>query len=76
MNSPRVKEKYEKGVVEFLQIVFHNGKPIIEVKRYLRSLEYKKIHTCPKDCVSYKNGFVALWVCPAFGLSRFKKKPK
>jgi len=38
------------------------------------SLEYKKIHAYPNDCVLYGDEFVALKVYPTCGLSLFKKK--
>jgi len=37
-------------------------------------LEYKKTHTCPNDCVLYRDKFITLKVCPTCGLSWFKKK--
>nr|KYP73752.1 hypothetical protein KK1_006402 [Cajanus cajan] len=47
-----------------------------EAKKILcpMSLEYKKIHACPNNCVLYTNNFTTLKVCPTCGLSRFKKK--
>jgi len=35
----------------------------------------KKIHACANHYVLYKDEFVALRMCPACGLSQFKKKP-
>ena len=37
-------------------------------------LENQKIHSCPNDCVLYRDEFASLKVCPTCGLSLFKKK--
>nr|KYP60237.1 hypothetical protein KK1_015688 [Cajanus cajan] len=47
-----------------------------EAKKVLcpMSLEYKKIHACPNDCMLYHGEFEGLHQCPRCGLSRYKKK--
>ena len=37
-------------------------------------MEYKKIHSCPKDCILYRNEYEHLRRCPKCGLSRYKVK--
>jgi len=37
-------------------------------------MEYKKIHSCPKDCILYKNEYEDLRRCLRCGLSRYKVK--
>jgi len=39
----------------------------------LMSLEYKKIHVYSNDCVLYRDEFVALRLCPSWGISWFRK---
>ena len=47
-----------------------------EAKKILcpMSLEYKKIHACPNDCVLYRKEFSSLDQCPTCGVSRYKAK--
>jgi len=37
-------------------------------------MEYKKIHSCPNDCILYKNEYEDLGTCPMCGLSCYKVK--
>ena len=40
----------------------------------LMGMEYKKIHSCPNDCILYRKEFEGLHKCPICGLSRYKVK--
>ena len=37
-------------------------------------MEYKKIHSCPNDCILYKNEYEDLRRCLRCGLSHYKLK--
>ena len=37
-------------------------------------MEYQKIHTCPNDCILYKNQFAKMRNCPICGVLRYKVK--
>ena len=37
-------------------------------------MEYKKIHSCPNDCMFYRNEYEGLRRCPSCGLSSYKFK--
>ena len=37
-------------------------------------MEYQKIHSCPNDCILYKNKFSEMRNCPSCGVSRYKVK--
>ena len=45
-------------------------------KRFFVRCEWniKKIHSCPNDCIIYKNEYGNLRRCPKCGLSRYKVK--
>ena len=47
-----------------------------EAKKVLCSMgmEYKKMHSCPNDCILYRNEYKDLRRCPRCGLSRYKVK--
>jgi len=49
-----------------------------EAKKILcpMGMEYKKIHSCPNDCILYQKDFELLKSCPRCGLSRYKLKQK
>jgi len=43
---------------------------------YPIGMEYKKMHTCPNDCILYRKEFDWLKKCHKCGLSRYKLKDK
>ncbi|KAK7337330.1 hypothetical protein VNO77_17896 [Canavalia gladiata] len=47
-----------------------------EAKKVLcpMGMQYKKIHTCPNDCILYRNEFEGLHECPVCQVSRYKLK--
>ena len=47
-----------------------------EAKKTMSALgfEYFKIHTCPNDCILYRQEYECLFKCPICGLCRWKKK--
>ena len=49
-----------------------------EAKKVLSrmGMECQKIHSCPNDCVLYKNEYADLSKCPKCETSRYKKKKK
>jgi len=41
---------------------------------FTMGMEYKKMHSCPNDCILYRNDYGSLRRCPRCGLSRYKVK--
>jgi len=71
-NFTKLLELLKEMLLENNTLPIHN----YEAKKILcrMSLKYQKIHTCPNDCVLYRDEFASLKVCSTCGLSQFKKK--
>ena len=45
-----------------------------KIKYRVMGMKYKKIHSCPNDCILYRNKYEDLRRRPRCGLSRYKVK--